>query len=188
MNKPSRLFMPIIKTTGTPPEPVPVPVEPTPAPVVPIPEPQAPDTCGMNAQEQALYDLMASDPGQRRRNMRCHPVLVQVARAKALELARLNYFSHTAPDGTTPNMLVRRFGYILPDWYGDGNGIESLGAGYATAEMAFEGWLASPGHRAHVLGEAAFWEAQTRVGIGYHFLEGSPFTRYWVFLSAPVPV
>lgn len=92
------------------------------------------------------------------------------------------------PDGYGPNKAVTLAGYELPEWWGDdldANFIESLAAGSPDAASAFNAWISSEGHRIHVLGEVDFFREQTRYGIGYAHVPGSPYTRYYVFVSAP---
>ena len=124
--------------------------------------------------------------------MRCHKILAQVAREHAEDMAARDYFNPVNPDGFGPNYLVEQAGYELPDWYSqalDANNIESIAAGYTTPEAAWNGWLASPGHRTHVLGEDSdFFADQTNYGIGYAFAPGSQYTHYLVFISAPPAV
>jgi hypothetical protein len=111
-----------------------------------------------------------------------------VARAKAEDLARRGYFSHVDPDGYGPNRAVQLTGYGLPGFWGTSNSanfIESIAAGYTSAQAAFDGWMNSPGHRRHVLAEESFYAEQTRYGVGYASVPGSPYTRYYVFISAP---
>jgi uncharacterized protein YkwD len=91
-------------------------------------------------------------------------------------------------DGYGPNYLVAQAGYDLPDWWSDSkdaNYIESIAAGYSTAQAAWEGWLNSSSHRTHVLGENDFWAEQTNYGMGYVYIAGSPYGHYWVFITAP---
>jgi uncharacterized protein YkwD len=147
-----------------------------------------PALCQLSSEETAVAELAINDPNQQRTEMNCNPILAQVARAKAMDLATRNYFDHTDPDGFGPNYYVRQAGYQLPGFYGsanDSNNIESIGAGYTTAESAWNGWLTSSGHRMHVLGEAAFWREQTNYGIGHYYDPNSGYGHYWVFLSAP---
>jgi uncharacterized protein YkwD len=149
----------------------------------------SPEECGLNEQEVALAGLALNEPGQRRDNPVCNPILSQVARAKARDMALRGYFSHTNPDGIGPNQLVRQAGYKLPDWYGsapNANNIESIGAGYTSAQEVWNGWLDSPAHRTHVLGTQEFYADQDAYGVGYYYSPDAPFKHYWVFLSAPV--
>ena len=141
-----------------------------------------------NAVEIQIASLAINHPDQARPTMVYDPLLNLVARTKALDLARRGYFAHVDPDGYGPNKAVQLTGYGLPDWWGDAldsNYIESLGGGYNSAQAAFEGWMSSPGHRRHLLAESEFYAGQTRYGVGYAELPGSPYRRYYVFLSAP---
>ena len=141
-----------------------------------------------NAVEIEIANLAINHPDQARPTMVYDPILNLVARTKALDLARRAYFAHVDPDGYGPNKAVQLAGYGLPAWWGNGldsNNIESLAGGYTSAQAAFDGWMASAGHRRHVLAEIAFYSGQTRYGVGYAELPGSPYVRYYVFVSAP---
>lgn len=141
-----------------------------------------------NPVEIQIANLAINHPSQARPTMVHDPILNLVARAKALDLAKRAYFSHVDPDGYGPNKAVQLAGYGLPGWYGtslDANYIESISAGYASAQAAFDGWIASAGHRRHLLAEIPFYAEQTRYGVGYVELPGSPYVRYYVFISAP---
>jgi uncharacterized protein YkwD len=92
--------------------------------------------CALNEQEKALAALMAAQAEQERPAFICHAVLAQVARARAEDMARRDYFSHVNPDGFGPNYLVIQAGFPLLSWYDQrpaANNIESLAAGYADA-------------------------------------------------------
>lgn len=150
---------------------------------------EEPTECGLNEQEAAVAELMENDAGQRRNNPVCDPILAQVARARARDMALRGYFSHTNPDGKGPNTLVREAGYPLPNWYSDtrnANNIESIGGGHTSPDAIWTGWLDSQLHRTHVLGTASFYADQEAYGVGYYFNPDSPSKHYWVFLSAPV--
>ena len=141
-----------------------------------------------NAVEIQIANLAINHPDQARPTMVYDPFLNLVARTKALDLARRGYFAHVDPDGYGPNKAVQLAGYGLPGWWGDAldsNYIESIGGGYSSAQAAFDGWMNSPGHRRHLLAESDFYAGQTRYGVGYADLPGSPYRRYYVFLSAP---
>jgi uncharacterized protein YkwD len=145
---------------------------------------------GANVNEQAIFDKMRTTSGQRRPFLVLDPLLEQVARAKAADLANRDYFDHTNPDGHGPNWLVEQAGYPLPAHYDhspDGNNIESLAAGYASADDTWQSWMDSGGHRQHLLATHPFYAEQTHVGIGYVNRPGSRYTHYWVVLTAPPP-
>lgn len=150
-----------------------------------------PSACNPNPEEKAIADLATGHPEQERETMSCHPILAQVARERAVDMATRDYFDHENPDGLGPNRLVEQAGYQLPDWYdqaADANNIESIAAGYTTPDDAWNGWLDSPGHRNHVLGESDFFADQTNYGVGYAFSAGSTYKHYWVFITAPPTV
>ena len=91
-----------------------------------------------NAQELDIANRMKSASGQRRAFLTFDPILSQVARERAADMARRGYFDHTNPDGHGVNYLVRRAGYILPSSYpSDGNNLESIAAGGSTASVTW---------------------------------------------------
>jgi len=142
------------------------------------------------SEEQGLANHLVSDSGQHRdvRRMVLDPVLTSVARARASDMARRRYFSHTDPDGNGPNFIARSAGYPLPTTWGNsrgGNFIESICAGHATAEEAWDSWMHSPSHRTHLLAQSSFYRDQTNFGIGFCYDPSSPFRRYWVIITAP---
>jgi uncharacterized protein YkwD len=148
-----------------------------------------PVECGLSSEESAIEDRMVAESGQQRVSPVCDPILSQVARARARDMALRDYFSHTNPDGKGPNLLVREAGYALPDWYGDeqdANNIESISAGHPTADAAWQAWLNSSSHRIHVLGTEPFYAEQVAYGVGYYYNPNSTYHHYWVFLSAPL--
>lgn len=144
----------------------------------------------LSAEELKLAKLLAGDPGQQRDRdrMTLDPILTAVARARAADMAKRRYFSHTDPDGYGPNSMARAGGYALPSSWGggrSGNFIESIGAGHATPAAAWEGWMRSSAHRTHLLARSSFYRDQTNFGVGYYSDPASPFGRYWVVITAP---
>lgn len=126
--------------------------------------------CQPNPQEARIAELMMAHPNQKRVDMRCNPILAQVARARAQDMADRGYFSHVNPDGFGPNHFVRQAGYILPAWWGTApaaNYIESIAMGHDTGDETFNQWLSSAGHRRHILAEVPFYAGQVEYGIGY---------------------
>jgi uncharacterized protein YkwD len=147
-------------------------------------------SCALSAQEKALAALMAAQAEQQRPALVCHAVLAKVARARAEDMARRDYFSHVNPDGFGPNYLVIQAGFPLLSWYDQrpaANNIESLAAGYGDAAKTWNAWLNSPSHRVHVLGLNDFYANQVLYGVGYFRLEGSTYVNYWVVITAPKP-
>jgi hypothetical protein len=144
--------------------------------------------CALNNQEALLLDDMRQDEEQRRDSLNCNPILAQVARSHAQDMAERGYFDHVNPDGYGPNYLVTQAGYHLPDWYPqapDANNLESIGAHFETADKVWSAWVNSPGHRLHVLGLDPFWAEHTEVGVGYYYDANSEYGAYWVVITAP---
>jgi uncharacterized protein YkwD len=139
-----------------------------------------------NAEERDIAGRIADAPGQRRAFLTYDPILSRVARERAMDMAQRGYFDHINPDGHGANYLVRQAGYVLPSSYpADGNNLESIAAGYPTATAAWSGWMDSPDHKRHLLGEIDFFAAQTSYGIGYYQDSASPYHTYWVVITAP---
>jgi uncharacterized protein YkwD len=151
--------------------------------------PEEKPACALNDFEQAVAIQMATHPEQGRETLQCNPILAQVARVRAQDMATRGYFSHVNLDGLGPNYLVEQAGYTLPDWYSQeeaANNLESIGAGYDHPDKAWAAWMESNYHREHVLGLNGFYARQTAYGIGYVAAPDSPFKHYWVVITAPV--
>jgi uncharacterized protein YkwD len=134
----------------------------------------------------ALYSLMAHDPGQKRASLVVNKKLTIAAQLHCEDMAERNYFSHETPDGVWPNKRVRDGGYKLPStWPDDVNWVESIAAGYETPAIAWAAWMISPSHKKHLLGQDAFYAAETNVGIGFYELPGSTYRWYWTVVTAP---
>ncbi len=142
----------------------------------------------LNSDEMTLFQRISSNAGQQRETVALDPILCIVARQRAADMARRNYFSHTNRSGQGANFLVRRAGFVLPNHYSStlaGNNIESIGMSTGSAKEIFSQWLKSSAHRLHVLGELDFYREQTSVGVGVFRSPRAPYYKYFVFLSAP---
>lgn len=150
---------------------------------------QAEARLARNAQEREITRLVTAHPLQGRPRMKHDAHLHLVARAKARDMARRDFFSHADPNGIGPNHVIRMTGYRLPSNYArerGANNVESIAAGTDyTARRAFKAWLNSPGHRRHLLATDNFARAQTRFAVGYARSPRSRYTHYYVFISAP---
>lgn len=147
-------------------------------------------TSEQNASRHVFLLLFRSHPEQRRKGIVDHPILMQVAQEKCIDMAKRRYVGHTDPDGYGANHLARQAGYILPSHYSqddDGNNIESLGwGGDGNAAGIWQAWHDSKlGHRAHLLGLNDFYVTQTNVGIGHYHDPGSVHGHYWALYTAP---
>ncbi|HYX71775.1 MAG TPA: CAP domain-containing protein [Nitrososphaera sp.] len=137
--------------------------------------------------ERRLAAIMRRAASQHRRSLTYNPILARIARQKAYDMGQRNYFDHVNPDGLGPNYLVTQAGYVLPDFYGkrrSSNNIESIVAGNATPEEAWDNWMDSTGHRTHLLGLTEFYAEQTEYGVGYAFVPDSRYKHYWVVITA----
>lgn len=142
----------------------------------------------LNSQEQQLFNLLKNASGQGRPTVEVDPILSKVARARAVDMAKRRYYSHTNPDGKGPNYLVRQAGYPLPDIYStsaSANNIESVSAGYSSASSTWNTLMGSSSHKRHLLAQSSFYAEQTSVGIGYYADSGSEYEFYWVIITAP---
>jgi uncharacterized protein YkwD len=85
--------------------------------------------------------------------------LDRAAQVHARDMARKDYFSHIAPDGSHPKDRVQREGYELRLTG------ENIAFGAESAEEVMAGWLASPGHCANIM-DARFREFGVAVATG----------------------
>ena len=146
-----------------------------------------------------LASLIVNGEWQERTGMIAHPILMDVAQARAVFVANVaDIFAyddvHTWPeDRRTPNQWVREAGYGLPDWYDEGgrvrrNSVESNATGYRDRDgekvgaAVVKAWLGSEQHSAHLRGEGAFFGAQVHYGVGVVFV--GRYKPAWVFISA----
>ncbi|WP_153798077.1 CAP domain-containing protein [Foetidibacter luteolus] len=119
--------------------------------------------------------------------------LAKAAEAKALDMARRNYFSHTDPNGLGMNYHINKAGYSLNQaWLTNtsNNYFESIQAGAADGEEAvsmliIDNGVPTLGHRKHLLGMDQ-WNASLKdIGIGFvRTAEGSKFKSYTCILIA----
>lgn len=119
--------------------------------------------------------------------------LMSIARARSVDMATKNYFSHVQPDGRNIFDLIAGAGIT---WYGAGEIIAWNNASFAdSTAMARDGWMGSPLHRAIVLSKDYNY-----IGIGLAvaangkkywtgaFLKGPDRTGGWVSISAQAKV
>lgn len=146
-----------------------------------------------NPAEEARMVALANDhPEQGRASVTQDPLLSRAAQIRADDMIARKYFSHTNPDGFGPNFLVRSVGYALPAYYPTAHGannIESFhfegSSGSPNALQAWNAWMNSALHRDHLLARHAFYQEQTRVGVGIARGRGGVL---YVFISAPPPL
>lgn len=142
----------------------------------------------LSPQEQAIANDMISNPGQGRSQLILDPIIENLARARAKDMADRDYFAHVNPDGNAANYLLRQAGYVLPSWWSterDLNFVESIAAGYADAASTWNAWMNSPEHKEHLLALKDFFKSETHYGVGFYQKPGSTYVYYWVVITAP---
>lgn len=87
---------------------------------------------------------------------------------KSKDMATNAYFAHDDLSRTWVQR-VRDCSYGFNAYIG-----ENIAAGYPNAQAVFDGWKASPGHNANMLGAN-----YTAIGIGKYVKSGSPYGTYW---------
>lgn len=78
-------------------------------------------------------------------NLTIDAKLSAAAQAKADDMVKNNYWSHTSPDGKTP------WYFISASSYSYSSAGENLAYGFSNAGDAISGWMNSPSHRANIL-------------------------------------
>lgn len=145
----------------------------------------APEHCGASPEAKRLAEMILAHPGQQRVALRCNPLLSRIAAEKAREMARTGRVAHYG-NMVSPNMRLRRAGYVLPGYYprGVANQVEAVAGGYGTPEEALAAFLGSQSHREHLLGEHPFYASQDEIGVGYFRDPDSEHVEYWAVYVA----
>jgi uncharacterized protein YkwD len=124
--------------------------------------------------------------------LRWNDTLAKVAEAKALDMAKRNYFNHVNPDGYGINYFIQQSGYKLnADWLKDKkeNFFESLASGHESGAEAVKSLIidagdATKGHRDHLLGIGDWDATLVDIGIGFVKNDGSQYPSYTVIIIA----
>ena len=96
--------------------------------------------------------------------------LARAAGRHAADMVRRHYFGHVSPSGRSPLARVRAAG-----WHGNVGEMIAWGCGaLATPRATVRAWMASPPHRAIMLGPGH------AVGIGFKHAGGCGGRIYWV--------
>ena len=86
------------------------------------------------------------------RGLRANSKLRLAGERHALDMVRRDYFSHTAPGGTSFVSRIRETDYIRPDAAWNVGENLAWGAGSSsTPRSIVRSWMNSPGHRANIL-------------------------------------
>ncbi len=123
----------------------------------------------MDTEEQAFLTLINNYRVQNSLpKLHLSYMLSRASAWKSKDLAVNAYFAHDDLSRTWVQR-IRDCSYGYNTFLG-----ENIAAGYVTAQSVFDGWKASPGHNANMLGAN-----YTSIGIGRYFVAGSPFGWYW---------
>lgn len=93
--------------------------------------------------------------------------LSEVAQAKAEDMMKNGYFSHTSPAYGSPFEMMRTFGITYTA------AGENIAKGQKTPAAVMDGWMSSSGHRANILNVS-----YEQIGVG--FCKDSSGVTYWV--------
>lgn len=96
--------------------------------------------------------------------------VVTAASAHASDMAAMRRMQHAGSDGSNAGDRLTRAGYVWSGWG------ENVAAGYTDPVAVVAAWMASPGHRAQMLGDF------THVGIAV--AQASDGTSYWALVAA----
>lgn len=125
--------------------------------------------------------------------LKWNDTLAQVAEAKALDMAKRNYFAHVDPDGFGMNHYIMKAGYKLDSaWLKSpkANYFESCNGGGQTGEEAIRMLIIDKdvpglGHRKHLLGIDSWSSGLYDIGIGFARADsGSYYKTYTCVLIA----
>ena len=150
---------------------LPLVMQPEPA----TPTPTVPPVTGYEDQVVALTN-------QERLAHGCGPVTMDnrlrlAAEGHSQDMALNDYFSHYAPDGTSPWDRIRAQGYSYS------MAGENIAAGYPSPESVVQGWMNSDGHRANIL-NCGF----IHIGVGYYYIQNDTgnvkYRHYWTQVFA----
>lgn len=117
--------------------------------------------------------------------LKWNDTLAKAAEAKALDMARRNYFAHVDPDGYGMNYHIMKAGYRLDSsWTKNpkANYFESCNAGGQTGEevirmLLIDEGVPNAGHRKHLLGIDSWSSGLYDIGIGYARSDSSSFYK-----------
>lgn len=79
--------------------------------------------------------------------LKMNEALTAAAQAKAADMATKGYWSHIAPDGTTPWKFLEKAGYHYQ------TAGENLAYGFVSSDEVVSAWMSSEAHRANILGQ-----------------------------------
>lgn len=134
--------------------------------------------CEMDKTDQALLERVNEARSQARQcgdkkfdaaeSLAWNCELEDAARAHSEAMAKLEFFSHTGPDGVQIGERVKNRGYR---WMAVG---ENIAGGQNSVDDVVDGWLSSPGHCSNIMSTKF-----TEMGAARVEAPGSPYSPYW---------
>lgn len=115
--------------------------------------------------------------------LRWNDTLARVAEAKAMDMAKRNYFAHTTPEGYDINYFIDQSGYNSLSYF------ESISSGNESGMEAVKALIidkndTSKGNRNHLLGISKGDGALYDIGIGFVKSDGSKYQSYTCIIIA----
>ena len=119
--------------------------------------------------------------------------LAGAAEAKAIDMAKRDYFGHVDPDGYGINYFINESGYkLVPDWiknkslnYFESLAVNTSGGEESIKYLIIDAKTPSLGHRKHLLGLDKWNASLTDIGIGFARREnGSKYKTYTCIIIA----
>jgi uncharacterized protein YkwD len=125
-------------------------------------------------------------------SLRWNDTLAKVAEAKAMDMAKRNYFDHVNPEGYGINFFINQSGYKLnAGWLKNkkDNYFESLGSGYESGQEAVQSLIIDEdvtpkAHRDHLLGIGDWNHSLVDIGIGFVKCDGGKYQSYTCIIIA----
>lgn len=124
--------------------------------------------------------------------LRWNDTLARVAEAKAMDMAKRNYFGHLTPEGYGINHFINQSGYTLNGEWLKANNLsyfESISSGDESGIEAVKSLIidnndTNKGHRNHLLGISKWDASLYDIGIGFIKSDGSNYKSYMCVVIA----
>lgn len=140
------------------------------ASIAPSGQPQQ-QTGDLSADEKNLLDLINKERANSKlAPLQADPELMKVARLKASDMSKNNYFSHYSPTYGSPFDMMRQFGITFKA------AAENI-AGNSTVQGAVSSWMKSEGHRNNIMNSTYNY---TGIGIAKSNKYGNVFVQMFI--------